>query len=71
MHNPASVQENATHKLLWDFDCKMDHVISAISPDLIVINKKKKKNYKVVDFAVPADRRIKLEECEKKDLPGN
>ena len=29
--------------------------------------KKKKKTCKIVDFAVPADHRIKLKECEKKD----
>ena len=29
--------------------------------------KKKKKICKIVDFAVPADHRIKLKECEKKD----
>ena len=28
---------------------------------------KKKKIYKIVDFAVPADNRIRLKECEKKD----
>ena len=28
---------------------------------------KKKRNCKIVDFAVPADHRIKLKECEKKD----
>ena len=28
---------------------------------------KKKKIYKIVDFAVPADYRIKLKECEKRD----
>ena len=33
----------------------------------MVINKKKKRIYKIVDFAVPADHRIKLKECEKKD----
>ena len=27
----------------------------------------KKRIYKIVDFAVPADHRIKLKECEKKD----
>ena len=27
----------------------------------------KKKIYKIVDFAVPADHRIKLKECEKRD----
>ena len=45
-----------------------DHLISARRPDLIIINKKKKKRIcKIVDFAVPADQRIKLKECEKKD----
>ena len=67
MHNPAPVIENDTHKLLWDFDTQTDHLISARKPDLIMINKKKKKICKIVDFAVPADHRIKLKECEKRD----
>ena len=29
--------------------------------------KERKKIYKIVDFAVPANHRIKLKECEKKD----
>ena len=41
MHNPASVQENDTPKLLWDFDFEADHLISARILDLIVIDKKK------------------------------
>ena len=45
-----------------------DHLISARRPDLIIINKKKKKRTcKIVDFAVPADYRIKLKAYEKKD----
>ena len=71
MHNPAPVLENATHKLLWDFNIQTDHLIPARRPDLIIIKKKKKKKKKrtckIVDFAVPADHRIKLKECEKKD----
>ena len=72
-HNPAPVLENDTHKLLWDFNIQTDHLISARRPDLIIINnkkkkkKKKKKIGKIVDFAVPADHRIKLKECEKRD----
>ena len=54
MHNPTSVQENETHKLLWDFDFQTDHLISVRSPDLIIINKKKR-TCKIVDFAVPVD----------------
>ena len=66
MHNPAPVLENDTHKLLWDFDIQ-----TARRPDLIIINqkkkKKKKKICKIVNFAVPADHRIKLKECKKWD----
>ena len=66
MHNPAPVLENDTHKLLWDFDIQTDHLISAKRPDFIIINKKRR-ICKIVDFAVLADHRIKLKECEKKD----
>ena len=73
MHNPAPVLENDMHKLLWDFDIQTDHLISVRRPDLIIINKKKekkekkKRTRKIVDFAVLADHRIKLNEYEKKD----
>ena len=43
MHNPAPVQENDTHKFLWDFDVQTDNLISARRPDFIIINKKKQK----------------------------
>ena len=63
IHNPAPVLENDIHKLLWDFDIQTDLLISARRPDLIIINKKKKRKKicKIVDFAVPADHRVKLE----------
>ena len=67
MHNPAPVLENATHKLIWGFNIQTDNLIPARRPDLIIIKKKKKRTCKIVDFAVPADHRIKLKECEKKD----
>ena len=69
MHNPAPVLENDTQKLQWDFNIQTDHLIPARRPDLIIISKKKKKKRicKIVDFAVPADHRINLKECEKKD----
>ena len=71
MPNPTSVQENDTYKLLWDFDIQTDHLISARRPDLMIINNKKKRTCKIVDLAVPADPRIKLKECEKKDKYHN
>ena len=66
MHNPLPVLENDTHKLLWDFEIQTDHLISARRLDRLIISKKKR-IWKIVDFAVPADHRIKLKECEKKD----
>ena len=65
MHNPAPVLENDTHKHLWDFNIQTDHLIPARRSDLIMINNKKKKICKIVDFAVPADHRINLKESEK------
>ena len=66
MHDPAPVLENNTRKLLWDFDIHTNHLIWAWKPDLIIINKNKR-SCKIVDFAVPADHRIKLKEYKKKD----
>ena len=45
----------------------LTYIISARRPDLIIIKKKKKENLQIVDFAISADHRIKLKECEKKD----
>ena len=68
IHNPVPVLENDTHKLLWGFNIQTDHLILARRPCLIITKKKKKKRIcKILDFAVPADHRIKLKECEKKD----
>ena len=43
MHNPVPLLENATHKLVWDFNIQTDHLIPARRPDLIIINQKKKR----------------------------
>ena len=66
MHNPKPVLENNTHKLLWDFHIHTEHLFTARRPDLIIISKKKRTG-KIVNFDVPADHRIKLKDCEKKD----
>ena len=66
MQNPESVQENETHELFWDFDIQTDHLISAKQPDLI-INNKKKRTWRIVDFAVPAGNRVKFKEYRKRD----
>ena len=65
MHNPASVQENDTRKLLWDFDIHTDHLISAKRPGLVMNNKKRE----LLKLRTLLSRLtlIKLKESEKKD----
>ena len=47
IHNPAPVLENDSHKLLWDFNIQMDHLIPARRPDFIIINQKKRESAKL------------------------
>ena len=63
MHNPAPILENYTHKFLWDFDMQTNHRQKTRPYN----NQQQKKKCKIVDFAVSADLRIKLKECERKD----
>ena len=65
MHNPEPVLENDMHKLLWDINIQIDHLIPARRKDLIIINKKMS-TCKIVDFAVPADHRVKLKNVKKR-----
>ena len=64
MHNPESVLENETHRILWDFVIQTDHLISARRPDLVIVNKR---TCRIVDVTVPPDYRVKLKESEKRD----
>ena len=66
MHNPKSVQKNETLKLHKDFEIQTDHLISARRPDLETVNKKKRR-CRILDFAVPADDRVKLKESKRRD----
>ena len=67
MHNQVPVLENGTHKLLWDLDIHTDYLISVRNIRPYNKQQRKKRICKIVDFAVSADHRIKLKECEKKD----
>ena len=71
MHNPESVLEKETNKILWDFEIQMDYLISARRLNLVIMNKKKRerereRTCRIVDFEVPADHKVKLKESEKK-----
>ena len=59
MHKQATLPNNDTHKLLWDFDIQTDYLINN--------NNKKKENLQNCPHAVPADHRIKLKVCKKND----
>ena len=63
-------QKNETPKLLWDFEVQTIHLISAGRPELEIVNKKKRTS-RIVDFAVPADHRVKLKENEKRESTWN
>ena len=63
-HEPESVLENEDYKILWNFSIQTDHVIEARRPDLVVVDKKER-SCKIIDFAVPGDRRIEEKEKDK------
>ena len=47
---------------MWDFSIQTD-VIKARRPDLVVVDKER--SCKIIDFAVPGDRRIEEKEKDK------
>ncbi|MUZ80509.1 hypothetical protein GLN52_23935 [Shigella flexneri] len=63
-HKPEPVLENERHNILWDIEIQTDKLITARRPDMIIVNKKEK-TCQIVDFAVPADHRVKLKVAEK------
>ena len=67
MQNPASVLENDTHKILWDFSIQTDQLIPAQKTRPYNYQQQEKRICKIVDFALQADHRINMKEYEKKD----
>ena len=64
MQKPECIQENEIHKIIWDVEIQIDHLIPARRSDLVVINKKKTSS--IVDLAFPADHKVKMKESEKR-----
>ena len=64
MHNSASVLENETNKLPLVFNIETHHLIFII----INNNNNNKKSFKIVDFAVPTDPRLKFKGNENKKI---
>ena len=65
MRKQAPVQENNTHKLLWDFDIHTDHKISARRPDQIITNNKTKEKLQNCRFCCPGLPQNKTERIWK------
>ena len=65
-HNPESILENEMHKILWEFEIQMDHLILARRPDWGIVHKKKR-TCQIMDFTISAYHRVKLKESEKRD----
>ena len=63
-HQPDTVTENDSCKLLWDFNVQTDHVIQARRPDVTLIDKEKSE-CKIIDFSIPYDSRVNAKEIEK------
>ena len=63
-HQPEGVVENEKCKILWDMTIQSDHVIEARRPDIVVVDKEKKKVI-IVDIASPWDHRLYEKEGEK------
>jgi len=52
MYAPQPVIESKHVKILWDFEVRTYHVISARRPDIIALDYQKK----CVDVSIPADK---------------
>ena len=57
MHNPESILENKTYSVICDFEIPTDHIIFAKRTELVIVNKKKK-TYRIVNFAILAGNGI-------------
>ena len=44
MHHQECVLEKETHNLLWDFEIRTDHLISARRPDIGIYNNKNRES---------------------------
>ena len=78
MHKPKSVLDKEKHKSLWNFKLQTYHPEFARKRDPVIISKILlgfffQRTYRIVDFAIPVNHRVKIKENEKRnkyfDLP--
>ena len=63
-HNAEGIIENDEVKILWDFMIQCDRPVEHRKPDIVVLEKEKKKCI-IIDVAIPGDNRIRKKEKEK------
>ena len=63
MLKPESVQENETHKIIWDFELQTDHSIQT-RKDMFLI--KKNRICHLMDFVVPVNHIVKMKKKTKR-----
>jgi len=63
-HEPQAVVEDENTKLLWDQYIQTDQEVQARRPDIVII-RKDKEEFDIIDIAVPYDSRIIEKEREK------
>ena len=67
-HKPESVLENEMHKIFWDFERQINHLIAARRLDSYEKKKKKREeNLPTSGFCLPVDHGMKIKENEKRD----
>ena len=62
MQKPEYVLENETHKILLACQIQIDCEILARRAEIVLITKKKKRAWRLIDFVIPADHTVKLKE---------
>ena len=63
-HGPEAVVENEEIKLLWDMRIQTDKVLKNNKPDILLMDKIKRK-VQIIDTACPFDTRVLEKENEK------
>ena len=63
-YSPQAVIENSSYKLYWDNPIHTDKTIVANRPDIVLIDKTRKKTY-IIDIAIPNDHNINQKYREK------
>ena len=66
MLKPESIQRKEMNKTIWDFETQTNHQIPTRRPALMIA--KKERTCRLVEFAFPAEHRMKIKEKEERQV---